>query len=146
MRIITTSLLVTTALLGLCVSEARAQTFVVAKVPFAFTLRGQQFPAGTYEIREAGTSGGLLSIQGEHQREDELHASPSLPSARTRPATSRRWSSTTTKTATGCRRSGNRATEGMTLPSAGRGSETSRADTGTDGSGELTYVVAASLK
>jgi hypothetical protein len=145
MRAITTSLLMTTALLGLCVGEAHAQTFVVAKVPFAFTLRGQQFPAGTYDIREAGASGDLLTIQGEYNGTMTFtfaqHVFGADP-AGDRPALvfnhhgnkyelTAVWDS---------------ATEGMALPStAAPGSESSRADTAANGPGELTYVV-ASLK
>ena len=48
-----------------CVSATpRLRPLVVAKVPFAFTMHGERFPAGTYEVREVGSSGDLLSIQG----------------------------------------------------------------------------------
>jgi hypothetical protein len=145
MRIISTSLLVTTAFLGLCASHAHAQTLIVAKVPFAFTLRGQQFPAGTYEVREVGTSAGMLSIHGAYNGKMSFtFARPvsGLDPAGNKPALvfnhhenvyelSEIWQS---------------AREGVTLPSADGKSEISRADTGTDGSGELTYLVAETLK
>jgi hypothetical protein len=145
MRLTTTSLLVTTALLGLCVGEARAQTFVVAKVPFEFTLRGQQFPAGTYEIRDAGNSDGMLSVQGTSNGKMTFtfaqHIFGTDP-AGTRPAL------VFNRYENGYRLSAiwESATEGLTLPAAGHGSETSRADIAPDGAGELAYVIAASVK
>jgi hypothetical protein len=145
MRALTTSLLVTTALLGLCVGEAHAQTFVVAKVPFAFTVHGQQFPAGSYEIRDAGNSGDLLSIQGAYNGKmtftfaqhvfgtDPAGDQPALvfSHGKTGYQLSSIWES---------------STEGLALPATKHGSEVSRADTGTDGPDELTLVIAANLK
>jgi hypothetical protein len=145
MRVITTSVLVTAALLGLCVGEARAQTFVVAKVPFEFTLRGQRFPAGTYEIREAGIADGVISVQGTSNGKMSFTFAQRVfgtDPAGTRPAL------VFNRYENGYRLSAiwESATEGLTLPPAEHGSETSRADIAPDGSGELTYVVAASLK
>jgi hypothetical protein len=145
MRFTTTSILMTTALLGLCVGEAHAQTLVVAKVPFEFTLRGQQFPAGTYEIRQAGASGDLLAIQGEYNNKMTYtfaqHVFGTDP-AGDRPALV-------------FNHQGNRyqltaiwdsATDGLVLPVPAHRDEVSRADSGTDGPGELTYVVAQNVK
>jgi hypothetical protein len=145
MRFITTSLLMTTALLGLCVSQAHAQTRVIAKVPFEFTLQGQQFPAGTYEIREAGNSGDLLAIQGEFNNKMTYtfaqHVFGTDP-AGDRPAlVFNRQGNHYVLTAVW-----DSANEGLTLPVTKHGSEVTRADQGTDGPGELTYVIAASLK
>ncbi len=145
MRLITTSLFVTTAFLGLCVSEAHAQAFVVARVPFAFTLRGQQFPAGTYEVRENTTSSGLLTIRGTYNGKVSFafeQPAIGVDPAGDKPAfvfnhfengyeLAQVWQS---------------GTEGMMLPSDRRASDTARADTGTNGSGESTYVIAEARK
>jgi hypothetical protein len=136
MRVITTSLLVTTAVLGMYVGEAQAQTFVVATVPFAFTMHGERFPAGTYEIREAGSSGDLLSIQGANNgARAYTFAQPShgTDPIGDRPALvfnhyengyqlSEIWQS---------------GAEGMTLPALAGRSKASRADSET----ELTFIV-----
>jgi hypothetical protein len=136
MRVITTSLLVATAVLGMYVSEAQAQPLVVARVPFAFTMHGERFPAGTYEVREVGSSGDLLSIQGAksgamaYTFADQSHGTDP---AGDRPALvfnryengyrlSEIWQS---------------GVEGMTLPSTGRASKASRASSGT----ELTLII-----
>jgi hypothetical protein len=143
MRIIRTSLLVATAFLGLCASAAQAGTWVVANVPFAFTLHGQQFPAGTYEVRDAGNTGGVLFIHGEYNgKMSYTFARPGsgVDPAGNRPALvfnhhgnvyelSQIWES---------------EREGLTLPSADGKSEISRADTGTDGS--PVYVLAANRR
>jgi hypothetical protein len=145
MRFVTPSLLVTTALLGVCAGEASAQTLVVARVPFAFTLRGQRFPAGTYEIREAGNSGGVLSVQGEYNNNMSFtFAQPVFgrDPAGDRPALvfshhdngyqlSEIWQS---------------ATEGVTVPAEEHEADRSRGEIGQNGSQDLTYIVVASLQ
>jgi hypothetical protein len=47
---------------GVFVGSASAQETVVAKVPFSFVVRGEEFPAGRYEIRPNGD--GVVSIRG----------------------------------------------------------------------------------
>jgi len=47
---------------------ARADTSIMleAKVPFAFVVNGQSFPAGTYAVQRDDTSSSVLLIRGEH--------------------------------------------------------------------------------
>jgi hypothetical protein len=61
MRTIKTSAVLAAALLGMFVGTARAQETVVAKVPFPFVVRGEEFAAGRYGI---STEEGVLSIRG----------------------------------------------------------------------------------
>ena len=49
------------ALLGMCAGSAYAQEMVVARVPFPFAVRGQQFAAGRYSI---STEEGVVTIRG----------------------------------------------------------------------------------
>jgi hypothetical protein len=142
MRFATPSLLVTTALLGLCAGEASAQTFVVAKVTFAFSLHGQRLPAGTYEIREAGTSGGVISVRGEYNNKMSFtFAQPVIgrDPAGDRPALvfthhddgyqlSEIWES---------------ATEGVTVPAEEHEADRARGEVGQNDSDQLTYIVAS---
>jgi hypothetical protein len=141
MRIIHTSLLAATALLGLCVGDAHAQTFVVAKVPFPFMLRGQKFPAGTYQVRDADASSGLVTIQSETSGAATFafaqHSSGTDPAGDKPALVFDRYEN------------GYRLTEiwesgveGLTLPSIRHGSKNSEADSNTDTSHETTYVVA----
>jgi hypothetical protein len=62
MRRIRTSAVLAAALLGMCVGSARAQETVEAKVPFAFVVRGQEFPAGRYDI--ISNDEGMIMIRG----------------------------------------------------------------------------------
>jgi hypothetical protein len=62
MRTIKKSAVLAAAFVGLFVGSASAQETVVAKVPFPFVVRGEEFPAGRYEIRPNGD--GVLSIRG----------------------------------------------------------------------------------
>lgn len=55
-------LFVTLALVVSAVS-ARAQGIMTATVPFAFLVRGQEFPAGDYEVRLADNGSGLVQIE-----------------------------------------------------------------------------------
>jgi hypothetical protein len=41
---------------------AHAQTRVVAKIPFDFIVHGQEFPAGTYEVRLSDSADGVALI------------------------------------------------------------------------------------
>jgi hypothetical protein len=61
MRKLKTSAVLAAALLGMFVGSARAEETVVAKVPFPFVLRGQEFRAGRYSI---STEQGMLMIRG----------------------------------------------------------------------------------
>jgi hypothetical protein len=54
-----------TAFLGLFAATATAQDTLRATVPFAFAVRGETLPAGTYEIRN---DHGLLFILGRTSR------------------------------------------------------------------------------
>jgi hypothetical protein len=53
------------AFLGLFAATATAQETLKAKVPFPFAVRGEQLPAGTYEIID---DHGLLLIRGTTTR------------------------------------------------------------------------------
>jgi hypothetical protein len=145
MRIITSSVLAATALLGLCVGEAHAQTFIVAKVPFAFMLRGEKFPAGTYQVREAGDAGNLLSIQGENNGAMGFtfaqHSSGTDPAGNQPALVFNRYEN-------GYRLSEiwESGAEGVTLPSTSHRSRGSQADFSSDAAQETTYVVAEVLK
>jgi hypothetical protein len=143
MRIIATSLIVTAAFLGLSVSRANAQTLVIANVPFEFMVGTQHFPAGRYDVRQAGESIDLLAIQGEYNHSMALsfaHLTFSGDPAGNRPALvfthrgneyrlSEVWQS---------------GTEGMTLLNSGHEPERSHAGARGDGS-ELAYVIAETL-
>jgi hypothetical protein len=61
MRAIKTSVVLAVGFIGMFAGSARAQQAVVAKVPFAFVVRGQEFPAGRYNLT---TEQGLLTIRG----------------------------------------------------------------------------------
>jgi hypothetical protein len=61
MRTIKTSAVLAAGLLGMFVGTAHAQETVVAKVPFPFVVRGEEFPAGRYDI---STEEGVLAIRG----------------------------------------------------------------------------------
>lgn len=61
MRAIKTSAVLAVGFLGMFAGPARAQETVVAKVPFSFVVRGQEFPAGRYNIT---TEEGLLTLRG----------------------------------------------------------------------------------
>jgi hypothetical protein len=58
-----------TAILGLFAATATAQETLKAKVPFAFAVRGETMPAGTYEIIN---DHGLLWIRGATTRAGAL--------------------------------------------------------------------------
>jgi hypothetical protein len=61
MRRVKTSAVLAAALLGMFVGSARAEETVVAKVPFPFVVRGQEFAAGRSRI---STEQGLLTLRG----------------------------------------------------------------------------------
>jgi hypothetical protein len=61
MRAIKTSVVLAVGFIGMFAGSARAQEAVVARVPFAFVVRGQEFPAGRYNLT---TEQGLLTIRG----------------------------------------------------------------------------------
>jgi len=48
------------ALCGLQTSFAQTQTYLIAKVPFSFTVENQRFPAGEYRFSTTGTSRMLI--------------------------------------------------------------------------------------
>ena len=47
-------------------AQASESTVVEAKVPFAFVVNGESFPAGTYMIERDDTVSSVLLIRGEH--------------------------------------------------------------------------------
>ena len=55
------------AFVGLCVGSARAEETVVVKVPFAFAVHGQEFPAGRDDVI---AQDGLVTIRGIDNREE----------------------------------------------------------------------------
>ena len=61
MRTMRTSAVLAAAFVGMFVGTARAEEKVEARVPFAFVVRGQEFPAGRYDI---STREGILSVRG----------------------------------------------------------------------------------
>jgi len=61
MRSMKRSMVLAAALLALCAGAAHAEETVVAKVPFPFAVRGQQFAAGRYRL---STEEGVLTVRG----------------------------------------------------------------------------------
>ena len=61
MRRMKTSAGLAAAFLVMCAGAAHAQEAVVAKVPFPFAVRGQQFAAGRYRL---SADQGVLTVQG----------------------------------------------------------------------------------
>jgi len=61
MRRFKTSATLAAAFVGLFVGSAGAQDAVVAKVPFSFVVRGEEFAAGRYRVSDAA---GILTIRG----------------------------------------------------------------------------------
>ena len=75
------------ALLGMCAGSAYAQEMVVARVPFPFAVRGQQFAAGRYSIsteegvvtiRGINTSGGAVALTVPTGGQDPIGDQPAL--------------------------------------------------------------------
>jgi hypothetical protein len=61
MRTFKRSTVLAAAFVGLFVGSARAQEVVIAKVPFPFVVRGNEFPAGRYQLTD---DSGILTIRG----------------------------------------------------------------------------------
>jgi len=61
MRRMKTCAVLAAAFLGMCAGSAYAQETVVARVPFRFVVRGQQFAAGRYSI---STEQGIVMVRG----------------------------------------------------------------------------------
>jgi hypothetical protein len=61
MRTFKTSAALAAAFVGLFVGSASAQETVVAKIPFPFVVRGEEFSAGRYNV---SNEGGILTIRG----------------------------------------------------------------------------------
>lgn len=61
MKKMKTCMVLAAALLGVCAGSAYAQEIVVAKVPFPFAIRGQQFAAGRYSL---SSEQGVLMVRG----------------------------------------------------------------------------------
>jgi hypothetical protein len=61
MRAIKRSAVLAVASIGMFVGSARAQEAVVARVPFSFVVRGEEFPAGRYNVT---TEEGLIVVRG----------------------------------------------------------------------------------
>lgn len=83
-RITAIALAFTATLITLGSALARAQT-IEAKVPFAFVVRNDVLPAGTYRIRSVGTN--LLQIETRDSRVSELsttHFDESGPAGKNR--------------------------------------------------------------
>ena len=53
------------AFVGLFAGSARAQETVVVNVPFSFAVRGEEFPAGRYDVT---TEEGMVTIRGINNR------------------------------------------------------------------------------
>jgi hypothetical protein len=57
----------------LMVNSVRAQTTLVADIPFAFTACHEQLPGGKYKVeRLSGTNSNLLLVRGEDSRSSEI--------------------------------------------------------------------------
>ena len=66
MRAVLMSSLVGALVLASAVAQAAPATIrQEVKVPFAFTVNGEELPAGTYSIRHDDEQGGTLLIQGQ---------------------------------------------------------------------------------
>src|ERR1700704_4265651 len=61
MRKMKTCVVLAAALLGVCAGSGYAEEMVVAKVPFPFVIRGQQFAAGRYSL---SSEEGVLMVRG----------------------------------------------------------------------------------
>ena len=61
MRTFKTSAILAAAFVGLFVGSASAQEALVAKIPFSFVVRGEQFAPGRYNV---SNQGGILTIRG----------------------------------------------------------------------------------
>ena len=81
------SVVLAAALLGVCAGSAYAQEMVVAKVPFPFAIRGQQFAAGRYSIENQegiimvkgiDTSGGVVALTVPNGGHDPIGDQPAL--------------------------------------------------------------------
>ena len=69
MRRMKRSAVLAAALLGVCAGSAYAQEMVVARVPFPFAIRGQQFAAGRYRVSsEEGRPHGQRDRQRRRSR------------------------------------------------------------------------------
>lgn len=68
MRAVLTSLVVGTMTLLAGVAQAEPTTRQEVKVPFAFTVNGQEMPAGTYTVREDEDQPHALLIQGSSSK------------------------------------------------------------------------------
>ena len=55
------SVVLAVGFVGMFVGSARAEETLVAKIPFAFVVRGMEFPAGSYDIVN---DQGLITIRG----------------------------------------------------------------------------------
>jgi hypothetical protein len=60
-----TSATLAAAFVGLFVASASAQETLVAKIPFSFVVRGEDFPAGRYNVSDER---GVLTIRGLDNR------------------------------------------------------------------------------
>lgn len=69
MKATTKSALLAAAFVGLSVGSARAQEMAVVRVPFPFTVRGEELPAGRYEVVN---DQGLVMIRGEDNRGEAI--------------------------------------------------------------------------
>ncbi len=70
MRRMKTSAVLAAVLLGVCAGSAHAQEMVVARVPFPFAIRGQQFAAGRYSV---STEEGLSRSEGSTTSAESSH-------------------------------------------------------------------------
>ena len=87
MRRMKTCAVVAAALLGMYAGSAYAEETVVAKVPFPFAVRGQQFAAGRYSItteqgvvmvRGVNTGGGAVALTAPAGGQDPIGDQPAL--------------------------------------------------------------------
>ncbi len=68
MRAVLMSSVVGAFVLASAVAQAAPTTVrQEVKVPFAFTVNGEELPAGTYSISHDDEQGGALLIQGQHE-------------------------------------------------------------------------------
>jgi hypothetical protein len=67
MRAVLMSSVIGAVMLTAAVAQAAPTTREQVKVPFAFTVNGQEMPAGTYSVRHDEDQPYALLIQGNHE-------------------------------------------------------------------------------
>ena len=69
MRAMLMGIVIGTMTLAAAVAQAEPTTRQEVKIPFAFTVNGQEMPAGSYTVRQDLDQPSALLIQGESNKE-----------------------------------------------------------------------------